>query len=150
MQMTVEEICRHYAQADNKRKDITILAELNDTDTASIRAILIDGGLLPPDPPKRTRKPKADKPEEVPPAASPQRRRKNAAEAASAQAAPPEAPPPEASVYTRVETILAALPGDASERSRGFAFDLCLSLFADSTKRRLGVGREAASEQTEA
>lgn len=49
MQMTAEEICRHYQQAANKRQDIGVLAELNATDKASIRAILIDGGLCPPD-----------------------------------------------------------------------------------------------------
>lgn len=53
MQMTPEEICRHYVQAADRKKDITILAELNETDDASIRAVLIDGGVLPPDPPKR-------------------------------------------------------------------------------------------------
>ena len=43
MQMTPEEICRHYVQAAERKKDITILAELNETDDASIRAVLIDG-----------------------------------------------------------------------------------------------------------
>ena len=51
MQMTAEEICRHYTQASNKSKDIQVLADLNATDKPSIRAILIDGGVLPPDPP---------------------------------------------------------------------------------------------------
>ena len=51
MQMTPEEICRHYVQAADRKKDITILAELNETDEASIRAVLIYGGVLPPDPP---------------------------------------------------------------------------------------------------
>ena len=64
MQMTSEEICRHYVQAADRKKDITILAELNETDEASIRAVLIDGGVLPPDPPKRGRRPRADKPAE--------------------------------------------------------------------------------------
>lgn len=49
MQMTPEEICRHYQQAKDKAHDIGVLAELNATDKASIRAILIDGGLCPPD-----------------------------------------------------------------------------------------------------
>lgn len=49
MDMTAEEIVRHYQQAKNKSADIKILAELNTTDTASIRAILIDAGVLAPD-----------------------------------------------------------------------------------------------------
>lgn len=71
MQMTAEEICRHYTQASNKSKDIQVLADLNATDKPSIRAILIDGGVLPPDPPKRGRRPRADKPAEPPLTASP-------------------------------------------------------------------------------
>lgn len=55
MNMTPEEICRHYSQAKNRRQDMTILADLNGTDRASIRAVLIDGGLLPPDPPGKAR-----------------------------------------------------------------------------------------------
>ena len=50
MQMTSEEICRHYVQAADRKKDITILAELNETDEASIRAVLIDGGVPPAGP----------------------------------------------------------------------------------------------------
>lgn len=34
MQMTAEEICRHYTQASNKSKDIQVLADLNATATA--------------------------------------------------------------------------------------------------------------------
>ena len=93
MQMTAEEICRHYTQASNKSKDIQVLADLNATDKPSIRAILIDGGVLPPDPPKRGRKPRADKPAEAPPAAPTKRPRKPAAGAASAPAVA-TAPPP--------------------------------------------------------
>ena len=126
MQMTAEEICRHYTQASNKSKDIQVLADLNVTDKPSIRAILIDGGVLPPDPPKRGRKPRADKPAEAPPAAPPKRPRKPAAEAASAQAAATKAPPPDASVYNRVEAILAAVPPGASEQARVHAHDLTM------------------------
>lgn len=137
MQMTAEEICRHYTQASNKSKDIQVLADLNATDKDSIRAILIDGGVLPPDPPRRGRKPKADKPAETPPAAPPKRPRKPAAEAASAQAVAPTAPPPDASVYGRVEAILAAVPPGASERTRAQAHDLTMSLLTDYIRRRL-------------
>ena len=46
MQMTKEEIIRHYQQAKNKDDDIQILAELNVTTTDEIRAILIEGGAM--------------------------------------------------------------------------------------------------------
>lgn len=58
MIMTPEEIFRHYRQAQCKSKDITVLADLNATDKASIRALLIDGGLLPPDSPGKPRAPR--------------------------------------------------------------------------------------------
>lgn len=136
MQMTAEEICRHYTQASNKSKDIQVLADLNATDKPSIRAILIDGGVLPPDPPKRGRKPRADKPAEAP-AAPPKRPRKPSAEDASAQAAAQKDPPPDASVYSRVEAILAAVPPGTSEQARVHAHDLTMSLLTDYIRRRL-------------
>ena len=49
MNMTAEEIVRHYRQAKDPKNDIQVLADLNGTDTASIRAILIDAGELAPD-----------------------------------------------------------------------------------------------------
>ena len=137
MQMTAEEICRHYTQASNKSKDIQVLADLNATDKPSIRAILIDGGVLPPDPPKRGRKPRADKPAEAPPAAPTKRPRKPAAEAASAKAAATKAPPPDTSVYGWVEAILDAVPPGASERARAHAHDLTMALLMDYIRRRL-------------
>lgn len=137
MQMTAEEICRHYTQASNKSKDIQVLADLNATDKPSIRAILIDGGVLPPDPPKRGRRPRAEKPTEAPPATPPKRPRKPAAEAASAQAAATKAPPPDASVYGRVEAILDAVPPGASEQARVYAHDLTMALLMDYIRRRL-------------
>ncbi len=51
MQMSAEEIVRHYQQAKNKSADIGVLADLNSTDKASIRAVLADAGVLKPDPP---------------------------------------------------------------------------------------------------
>ena len=50
----------------------------------------------------------------------------------------------------RMEQILDAIPGDASDRSRGFAYDLFLALLVDDLKKRLGIGKEAACEQTKA
>ena len=125
MQMTDDEIVRHYREARNKAKDITVLADLNDCKPKEIREILIRAGELP-QPVALPKKPETPQDEGL----------------------FPPSPMDASGVYSRVEQILAALPGDASERSRGFAFDLCLSLFADSTKRRLGMGREAAGEQT--
>lgn len=45
MQMSAEEIVRHYQQAKNKSADIGVLADLNSTDKASIRAVLADAGV---------------------------------------------------------------------------------------------------------
>ena len=147
MQMTAEEICQHYSQASNKNKDISILAELNATDKESIRAILIDGGLLPPDPPRRTRKPRTIRLEtdgEKAPKAAASPEGDHSRRGQRGRSGPLDA----SGVYSRVEQILDAIPGDASDRSRGFAFDLCLALFVDDMKKRLGIGKEAAGEQT--
>lgn len=147
MQMTPEEICRHYVQAADRKKDITILAELNETDEASIRAVLIDGGVLPPDPPKRGRRPRADKPAEPP-------------------AAPPEAPRADRELkgticpnavgepgmpgdvfvavtpYERVDAILRCLPCGASREIRTRAYNLVMSMLADAIGERLGLRPE--------
>ena len=121
MQMTDDEIVRHYREARNKAKDITVLADLNTCKPKEIREILIKAGELPkkPEPPQ---------------------------DMELLFSSPLDA----SGVYSRVEQILAAIPGDASDRSRGFAFDLCLALFVDDMKKRLGIGKEAAGEQTKA
>ena len=62
MLMTNEEICRHYRLAKDKRNDIKVLADLNQTDQASIRALLCDEGVLEPDKPIQGRKPRSRKP----------------------------------------------------------------------------------------
>lgn len=49
MNMTADEICRSYKNAVDPKKQVGILAELNATDKASIKAILIDAGLMEPD-----------------------------------------------------------------------------------------------------
>lgn len=160
MTMSPEEICRHYTQAANKAKDIQVLADLNATDKASIRAVLIDGGLLPPD---KTRRGKRKPPES----------RAELAEAVNAalddglgdQAAADqigccpetvkryrkkrEAPEPPApaeaqnqvheGVYARIEQVLAALPDDATKEARCIAIDLCAELLWVDLERRLGV-----------
>ena len=47
MQMTDDEIVRHYREARNKAKDIPVLADLNDCKPKEIREILIRAGELP-------------------------------------------------------------------------------------------------------
>ena len=46
MEMTNSEICRNYRDSKKKRAQITILAELNNTNPKTIKAILKDGGAL--------------------------------------------------------------------------------------------------------
>lgn len=62
MQMTPEEICRHFQLAKNKNNDIRVLADLNNTDRASIRAVLIEAGAMSPDPPPRHKAAKGEPP----------------------------------------------------------------------------------------
>lgn len=126
MQMTDDEIVRHYREARNKAKDITVLADLNTCKPKEIREILIRAGELP----QPVALPKKPEPHQEDPL--------------------PLSLLDASGVYSRVEQILDAIPGDASDRSRGFAFDLCLALFVDDMKKRLGIGKEAAGEQTKA
>ncbi|MBR2132245.1 MAG: hypothetical protein IJ955_06870 [Oscillospiraceae bacterium] len=53
MQMTNEEIVRHYRQAKDKKADIGVLADLNMCSKDEIRAILQDAGVDPRCPVKR-------------------------------------------------------------------------------------------------
>ena len=161
MTMTHEEIVRHYQQAANQKQDIQVLADLNGTDTASIRAVLIDAGVLTPDRPS-----KAVFDEQIAPLAAQgmddnsiaasvgcsaqtvrnYRKRHNIpkpetpAEAASALA-PSQGPAP--GIYGRLETIIAALPSDSSDEARNLAGRLCLSLFGDYLADRLMLEVEA-------
>lgn len=169
MTMTPEEICRHYQQAANKGKDIGVLADLNATDKASIRAVLIDGGLLAADKPKRasrsknyetradladavgagiadglTNKEIAEKCGCCESTVKNHRRRREQAETKAAGPAPAQeaarpGPSPDPSIYSRLEAILAAIPPEASEDVRGNACELCSSLLWEYMSRRLGV-----------
>ncbi len=169
MTMSPEEICRHYTQAANQKKDIQVLADLNGTDSASIRAVLIDGGLLPPDKARRKRKqtPEAlvELAEEIAKALDEglddktvaervgcceltvknhrkQRKRPVAPENKPvAQESEPVAQEsePVMGLYARIEQILAALPTDANKESRYIAMDLCTALLWAELERRLGV-----------
>lgn len=53
MQMTPEEIVRHYTHAANKHQDIKVLAELNMVTPAEIRAVLAESGVEGIEAPKR-------------------------------------------------------------------------------------------------
>ena len=106
MQMTPEEIVRHYTHAANKHKDIKVLAELNMVTPAEIRAVLAESGVEGIEAPKRIarrKKPSALPPpeKEAPPSAAPE---------------PPQENGPE--VYQKIENILAALPGDMGQKAR--------------------------------
>lgn len=144
MQMTSEEICRHYVQAADRKKDITVLAELNETDEASIRAVLIDGGVLPPDPPKRGRRPRADKPAEPPLTASPKEPKLKGIVCPNAVGEPgqPGVVVEDLTIYERVDKILGALPDRASQEIRTRAYNLVMSMLADAIGERLGLRPE--------
>lgn len=113
--MTAEEIVRDYQQAKNKQKQIKILADLNCTSPSEIKPILATAGVEGVTAPKRVvhragaKAPAEPKPEQI----------------------------PEASVYDRIETILAALPADASDRVRGAALDMVTAMFQDYVLKRL-------------
>ena len=53
MQMTPEEIVRHYTHAANKHQDIKVLAELNMVTPAEIRSVLAESGVEGIEAPKR-------------------------------------------------------------------------------------------------
>lgn len=78
MQMTDGEICGSYREAEDKAKQIKVLAELNATDKATIGKILREGGykidgrwLLEKKPAPRKKKAAADAPTDEPPAPVP-------------------------------------------------------------------------------
>lgn len=144
MQMTAEEICRHYTQASNKSKDIQVLADLNATDKPSIRAILIDGGVLPPDPPKRGRRPRAEKPTEAPLTASPKEPKLKGIVCPNAVGdfGTPGVVVESLTIYERVDKIPGTLPDRASRKIRTRAYNLVMSMLADAIGERLGLRPE--------
>lgn len=136
MTMTAEEIVRHYNQAANKKGDITVLADLNLTDTASIRAILVDAGVLEPDK-KRQRNLSKNATEGAPSAENPPKRRR--AKGALRPGDGLSEPSPDPSLYDRIDSVLAAVPATASEYARACAGKLCMSLFSEWLAERLGL-----------
>ena len=144
MQMTAEEICRHYTQASNKSKDIHVLADLNATDTPSIRAVQIDGGVLPPDPPKRGRKRRADKPAGSPLTDARQESKLKGIMCPNAvgDSGTPGVVVEGLTIYERVDKILGTLPDRASREIRTRAYNLVMSMLADAIGERLGLKPE--------
>ena len=156
MTMTNEEIVRHYREAADKAADIKVLADLNVTDRNEIIAILEDAGEVLP---RKHREGKfegkfrplyeqglndAEIAERLgcSAAAAAKWRNRNglpanhgpARKEAEADGLPPE------SIYTRIETIIASLPEDASECARKTARELVVALFRDDIDRRLELG----------
>lgn len=171
MQMSAEEIVRHYQQAKNKSADIGVLADLNSTDKASIRAVLADAGVLKPDPPVHGRSQSQSTEsraalaraiaegldQQLPAKEIAQRvgctpqtvhnhiKRRAQATAPTTKAAAPtghaELADKRNSTYASVEAILSALPAGADEDTRVCAFDLCMRLLRGALLTRLGVDR---------
>ena len=131
MQMTDDEIVRHYREARNKAKDITVLADLNDCKPKEIREILIKAGELPQPvaPPKKPELPQDEG--LLPPSPQGECSRRGQ----RGRSGPPDA----SGVYSRVEQILDAIPGDGDELIREKAFSLCLALLTDDLLGRLGL-----------
>lgn len=117
MEMTNEEIVRDYNAAANKSKQIKVLADLNCVSPGEIRAVLAKAGV-----------PGVKMPERIV-------RRKPAEEKA-----PSVSSPVGTAVYDRVESILAALPEDASEMVRRSAADLLSGMLEEYLAARLGLG----------
>ena len=137
MQMTDDEIVRHYREARNKAKDITVLADLNTCKPKEIREILIKAGELPQPvaPPKKPELPQDEG--LLPPSPQGECSRRG-------QRGRP-GPLDNSGVYSRVEQILEAIPGDGDELIREKAFSLCLALLTDDLLGRLGL-KEGGAE----
>ena len=156
MMMTAEEICRHYRQAADQKRDIQVLAELNLVSRDTIRAVLVEGGELAPAMSKRLLRDHesqaalaeaiaagldagmnnqeiADMTGCCPQTVKNHRRRHKAAtiKAAGEEQAK--------SVYARMEQIIAAVPRDASEEVRRRAGELCVALAREIIGKRLEV-----------
>lgn len=110
--MTPEEIVRDYQQAKNKQKQIRILADLNNTSPGEIKAILAAAGVDGVEAPKRS--PPKDK-------------------QTGQVCGLPE-------IYLQIETILTALPPNASEYARKSAMELAIALFREYIGPRLSCG----------
>ena len=147
MQMTNEEIVRDYNQAANKSKQIKVLAELNCVSPGEIKAVLAQAGVAGVEAPKRL-KPRKPEASASSPAGAGEARPQGSGGAAQGPgageartqgfggAAQAFAGGPE--IYDRIETILAALPEDASDFARDTAKNLAIALFREDLEQRLG------------
>lgn len=136
MQMTNEEIVRDYNAAANKSKQIKILAELNTVSPSEIRAILAEAGVAGVEAPKRIVPRKAGV-QELAPVSDQTDFPHHAGLALTWE------------IYDRIETILSALPADASKCARDTAGNLVVTLFRDHVRQRLdgGMQDEASANQ---
>lgn len=139
MQMTNEEIVRDYNAAKNKSKQIKVLADLNQTSPSEIRAILADAGVEGVAAPARVaprRSPPLGRAEARPQGSeSRARQRLQECPAEKQEAVPAPSGLPE--VYSRIETILAMLPEDASEHVRSATAGLTVALFSEYVDQRM-------------
>lgn len=124
MEMTTEEIVRHFNQASDKAKDIKVLADLNCVSPGEIRKVLAEAGVEIPAPVRKGRK-KAEAPKEADPV------EKSVVQKGGA---------PERSIYRRIETILEALTDRASVYARRQAMELVVTMFKEYLEERLGEG----------
>ena len=123
MQMSNEEIIRHYNQAKDKKADIEILADLNLVKPEAIKKILGDAGLL-----RRKYERKA-------PAAN--------AECAENHSADQSADVlKSADIYQRLESIIEGVPEDAGEHVRTCAYNLCRAMYLEYLRKRLRAGND--------
>lgn len=126
MNMTNEEIVRHYSQAKNKTRDIKVLADLNSTVPSRIRQILAEAGVEGVAAPKRI----------------PERPR----ERAEVLGPPAESGSSFPEVYSQIETILAALPDSLPPGVRRQAAGLLSDLFAGYLEARLSLPVESITK----
>ena len=167
MNMSNEEIVRHYRQAKDRDDDITVLADLNGTTRDAICAVLAEAGeTLPVKRKRRSRKNgEATLSDLIAPLyeqgltdyeiarqlnCSVQSVRnwrcRNGHRSMNGGDKRKERKPvkksedrPASDIYALVDTILGAVPLDTSEVTRRQAVQLCLSLLEDNISRRLGL-----------
>lgn len=127
MNMTNEEIVREFTQAANKSKQIKILADLNCVTPGEIRQVLAAAGVEGVKAPERIVR-RRDSAAARPAAGC-------EAEGAGQNAVRPAEAWPD--IYTRIETILGAIPEGASEYMISNALNLVQSMFSDYVLKRM-------------
>lgn len=131
MEMTPAEIVRHYKEAANPKADIQVLADLNVTDAATIRAILIEAGELAPGPPtaapeKKTRgRPKKTAPRTEEDMALPANIRFD-------PPTPPDLTAPRGKIGGQIGALFEALPEQLSPHARELAHATIMQIVRDA------------------